>query len=210
MHPQQLLRLRHAQGGAVAVYGDGPGIVNKTGTHHNVVQARKLVEQVGRPLLDLDMNDTWCILPGSFPNVFSFELDDRLSFRLEYPCTMINADVHDTFIKHQYQVLKPNGTYETKSKCSIYFELDGPYRCKVLPAGTKEGKLLKKRYVVFNFDGSLAELKGFELKRRGELELIKTFQSQVFEHFYFVNVVEVVNHWINIPLDTCCKSLDTN
>lgn len=35
---------------------------------------------------------------------------------------------------------------------------------------------MKKRYAVFNEDGSLAELKGFELKRRGELKLIKVFQ----------------------------------
>ncbi|CAN0131745.1 unnamed protein product [Ectocarpus fasciculatus] len=48
----------------------------------------------------------------------------------------------------------------------------------VLPSSTEEGKLLKKRYAVFNHDGSLAELKGFELKRRGELEVIKVFQSQ--------------------------------
>ena len=39
----------------------------------------------------------------------------------------------------------------------------------ILPASTEEGRLLKKRYAVFNFDGSLAELKGFELKRRGEV-----------------------------------------
>lgn len=52
-------------------------------------------------------------------------------------------------------------------------------RCMVLPSSTEEGKLLKKRYAVFNHDGSLAELKGFELKRRGELEVIKVFQSQV-------------------------------
>lgn len=36
--------------------------------------------------------------------------------------------------------------------------------------------MLKKRYAVFNFDGSLAELKGFEIKRRGELSVIKVFQ----------------------------------
>lgn len=29
----------------------------------------------------------------------------------------------------------------------------------VLPASKEEGKLIKKRYAVFNFDGSLAELK---------------------------------------------------
>ena len=37
----------------------------------------------------------------------------------------------------------------------------------VLPASPEEGKLLKKKYAVFNFDGSIAELIGFELKRRG-------------------------------------------
>jgi len=58
-------------------------------------------------------------------------------------------------------------SYETRSECSIYFEVDGPYKAMILPASTEEGRLLKKRYAVFNFDGSLAELKGFELKRRG-------------------------------------------
>ena len=48
----------------------------------------------------------------------------------------------------------------------------------ILPASKEEGKLIKKRYAVFNPDGSLAELKGFELKRRGELKLIKVFQSE--------------------------------
>ncbi len=46
----------------------------------------------------------------------------------------------------------------------------------ILPASKEEGKLIKKRYAVFNLDGSLAELKGFEMKRRGELKLIKVFQ----------------------------------
>jgi DNA polymerase epsilon subunit 1 len=40
----------------------------------------------------------------------------------------------------------------------------------VLPASPEEGKLLKKKYAVFNFDGSIAELKGFELKRRGRIQ----------------------------------------
>ena len=52
----------------------------------------------------------------------------------------------------------------------------------ILPASKEEGKLIKKRYAVFNPDGTLAELKGFELKRRGELKLIKVFQSEVGPH----------------------------
>lgn len=46
----------------------------------------------------------------------------------------------------------------------------------ILPASKEEGILIKKRYAVFNHDGTLAELKGFEIKRRGELKLIKVFQ----------------------------------
>jgi hypothetical protein len=49
----------------------------------------------------------------------------------------------------------------------------------ILPASKEEGKSIKKRYAVFNHDGSLAELKGFEVKRRGELKLIKVFQAEV-------------------------------
>lgn len=52
----------------------------------------------------------------------------------------------------------------------------------ILPASKEEGILIKKRYAVFNDDGTLAELKGFEIKRRGELKLIKVFQ--VFSFLY--------------------------
>ena len=51
--------------------------------------------------------------------------------------------------------------YRRRSENSIFFEVDGPYLAMVLPAAKEEGKSLKKRYAVFNFDGSLAELKGF-------------------------------------------------
>ena len=76
-----------------------------------------------------------------------------------------------------------NLVYEERKENSIFFEVDGPYLSMILPASKEEGKKLKKRYAVFNFDGSLAELKGFEVKRRGELQIIKIFQSTVFEAF---------------------------
>lgn len=52
--------------------------------------------------------------------------------------------------------------------------MDGPYLAMVLQAAKEEGK---KWYAVFNFDGPLAELNGFEVKRGGELQSIKIFQS---------------------------------
>lgn len=58
---------------------------------------------------------------------------------------------------------------------SIFFEIDGPYRAMIIPASREENKLLKKRYAVYNHSGQLTELKGFELKRRGELKIIKIF-----------------------------------
>ena len=65
--------------------------------------------------------------------------------------------------------------YETRHEMSIFFELDGPYKCMLIPASTEEGKMLKKRYAVFNHAGKMTEVKGFELKRRGELKIIKIF-----------------------------------
>lgn len=43
--------------------------------------------------------------------------------------------------------------------------------------------ICKKRYAVYNLNGSLAEVKGFELKRRGELKILKIFQTQIFSEF---------------------------
>ena len=193
------------------------GIVTKTGSDI-ITEARILVEQIGRPL-ELDTDGIWCILPGSFPDTYSFSMADGAKLKVDYPCLMLNANVHEKFSNHQYQTLVDpvRGIYESRSECSIFFEVDGPYRCMVIPASIEEGKLLKKRYAVFNFDGSLAELKGFELKRRGELELIKTFQSQVFEHFLdgttlkecYDCVANVANHWIDV-IDTRGDSLDTD
>ena len=59
---------------------------------------------------------------------------------------------------------------------------------------------------MFNFDGSLAELKGFEVKRRGELQIIKIFQSTVFEAFLkgdnlqtcYEAVAKVANYWLDV------------
>lgn len=195
------------------------GIVTYTGAQL-IKQARELVEQVGRPL-ELDTDGIWCILPSSFPQDVKFRMKSGgKAVSVGYPCAMLNADVHERYTNHQYQELTGSGSklsrkYATHSECSIFFELDGPYKAMVLPASPEEGKLLKKKYAVFNFDGSIAELKGFELKRRGELELVKLFQSQVFEHFLAGNslvdcyaaVGAVANQWLDV-LDEQGRSMD--
>jgi DNA polymerase elongation subunit (family B) len=185
------------------------GVVTMTGSNL-ITQARQLVEQVGRPL-ELDTDGIWCVLPASFPQKFTFKKADGGSIAIDYPCVMLNADVHEHYTNDQYQELSDPATrtYATRSECSIFFELDGPYAAMVLPASPEEGRLLKKRYAVFDFDGTLAELKGFELKRRGELQMIKVFQEQAFARFLegdslaacYGAVAQVANYWLDV-LDT--------
>ncbi|TFK37082.1 hypothetical protein BDQ12DRAFT_736481 [Crucibulum laeve] len=181
------------------------GITCLTGA--TIIQmARALVEQIGRPL-ELDTDGIWCMLPGVFPENFKFKLNNGKSIGFSYPCTMLNHLVHAQFTNHQYHDLDPEtGEYVIHSENSIFFELDGPYRAMILPSSKEEDKLLKKRYAVFNDDGSLAELKGFEVKRRGELQLIKIFQSQIFEKFLlgtttqecYAAVAQVADQWLDV------------
>ncbi|CBZ30989.1 DNA polymerase epsilon catalytic subunit,putative [Leishmania mexicana MHOM/GT/2001/U1103] len=149
-----------------------------------IQMARSLVQQIG-VTLELDTDGIWCCLPNTFPENFTFTTTNpsKPKISISYPCVVLNKMVHDRYSNHQYQDLVSTGVYKTHNECSIYFEVDGPYLAMLLPASREEGKSIKKRYAVFNPDGSLAELKGFELKRRGELMLVKDFQSQVFRRF---------------------------
>ena len=158
------------------------GIVTYLGANLITI-ARQLVQQLG-VTLELDTDGIWCCLPKSFPENFVFTTaNPKKKFPISFPCVMLNKDVHDKYTNHQYQTLVSTGVYKTHSECSIYFEVDGPYLAMVLPASREEGGSIKKRYAVFHPDGRLAELKGFELKRRGELMLVKDFQGQVFKRF---------------------------
>ncbi|CAJ1979167.1 unnamed protein product [Sphenostylis stenocarpa] len=183
------------------------GVVTYTGA--KIIQnARLLVEKIGKPL-ELDTDGIWCALPGSFPENFTFKTKDpKKKFTISYPCVMLNVDVAINNTNDQYQTLTDpiRKTYTTHSECSIEFEVDGPYKAMILPASKEEGILIKKRYAVFNDDGTLAELKGFEIKRRGELKLIKVFQAELFDKFLHGSTLEecysavasVANRWLDL------------
>ncbi|EFO63005.1 DNA polymerase epsilon, catalytic subunit [Giardia lamblia P15] len=81
------------------------------------------------------------------------------------------------------QLESPIKAWKRVNECTIEFEVDGPYSCMVLSAAREEGVRIKKKYAVFDLSGGLSELKGFELKRRGELKIIKSFQTRVFSQF---------------------------
>lgn len=183
------------------------GVVTYTGA--KIIQnARLLVEKIGKPL-ELDTDGIWCALPGSFPENFTFKTKDmKKKLTISYPCVMLNVDVARNNTNDQYQTLIDpiTKTYSTHSECSIEFEVDGPYKAMILPASKEEGILIKKRYAVFNDEGTLAELKGFEIKRRGELKLIKVFQAELFDKFLhgstleecYSAVADVANRWLDL------------
>jgi len=182
------------------------GVTCLTGAH--IIQmARELVERIGRPL-ELDTDGIWCMLPATFPENVVFTLKNGKKMAISYPCVMLNHLVHARYTNHQYQTLVDDKTfkYETTSDNSIFFEVDGPYKAMILPTSKEEDKNLKKRYAVFNHDGTLAELKGFEVKRRGELKLIKIFQTQIFKFFLegstlsetYEAVARVANRWLDV------------
>lgn len=189
------------------------GIVCLTGA--NIIRkAREIIERVGRPL-ELDTDGIWCILPASFPQEYTIltKQEKKKKFNISYPNAVLNTMVKDHFTNDQYhELVKPavpgesGPEYIMREENSIFFEVDGPYLAMVLPAAKEEGKKLKKRYAVFNFDGTLAELKGFEVKRRGELQLIKIFQSSVFEAFLqgntleecYASVAKIADYWLDV------------
>ncbi|XP_040567537.1 DNA polymerase epsilon catalytic subunit A [Lepeophtheirus salmonis] len=173
--------------------------------------ARELVEQIGRPL-ELDTDGIWCVLPASFPENFTFKTNNsspkKKNVTVSYPGAVLNIMVQDNNTNEQYHELinAEKLEYKQTKENTIFFEVDGPYLSMILPASKEEGKKLKKRYAVFNFDGSLAELKGFEVKRRGELQIIKIFQSTVFEAFLkgnslqscYDSVAKVADFWLDV------------
>ncbi|MCP9260431.1 DNA polymerase [Dirofilaria immitis] len=182
------------------------GIVCHTGANI-ITEARKLVDCIGKPL-ELDTDGIWCLIPGTFPENITFTLNNskRKTVTISYPGAILNALIYDKFTNNQFHQLEADGTYSIISENSIFFEVDGPYLAMILPASREEGKRLKKRYAVFNFDGSLAELKGFEVKRRGELALIKYFQSSVFKAFLkgtnhaeaYEHAAKEANYWLDV------------
>ncbi|KAF2353054.1 DNA-directed DNA polymerase family B multifunctional domain [Trinorchestia longiramus] len=195
------------------------GIVCHTGSTI-ITRSREIIEQIGRPL-ELDTDGIWCILPASFPENFVFNTSNskKPKVTISYPGAILNVMVKDLYTNDQYHDQDPINKmkYHVRSENSIFFEVDGPYLAMILPASKEEGKKLKKRYAVFNFDGSLAELKGFEVKRRGELQLIKIFQSSVFEAFLkggclndvYASVAKVADYWLDVLFSRAANMPDS-
>ncbi|KAL8452745.1 hypothetical protein Emed_001309 [Eimeria media] len=146
--------------------------------------AKEMVDSLG-VTMELDTDGIWCLLPCQFPLRYSFTLKDSgKSLKFEYPTWVLNTEVNRHFSNPQYLAYNPTEKrFDRKTTNEVFFELDGPWKAMFLPASEKSDDLLKKRYVVYGNDGRISELKGFELKRRGELEFIREFQRELFPVF---------------------------
>jgi DNA polymerase epsilon subunit 1 len=179
-----------------------------THTGSNIIQnARNLLIKIGKPL-ELDTDGVWTLLPSGFPETFEFEFKDGSKSTMSFPCTMCNLIIYDPYKNTQYQTAKIGQPmkFNTATEMSIFFEIDGPHKCMVIPAAREEDKVLKKRYAVFDHKGKLSEVKGFEIKRRGELKIIKIFQSEIFSQYLkgstlkecYEFCAQTCNKWLNI------------
>ncbi|KYF39384.1 DNA polymerase family B protein, partial [Toxoplasma gondii ARI] len=154
-------------------------VVTKAGA--DIIQgAKNMIDGLG-VTMELDTDGIWCMLPHKFPQKYMFLDKTGKEFRFEFPTTILNQDVHRRYTNDQYLDFDEDSrTFKRQTRNEVYFELDGPWRAMFLPASEKSDDLLKKRYVIFALDGTISELKGFEVKRRGELQIIKLFQTEVF------------------------------
>ena len=122
----------------------------------NIIKdAHNLCQRIGRPI-ELDTDGIWTMLPSNFPEIIKLKTNDprpkKQIIEVEYPGSMLNLRTHRDWTNHQFQTLEfdeksGKREYKVKSECSIFFEVDGPYLCMVLPASTEENRRLKKRFV---------------------------------------------------------------
>lgn len=152
--------------------------------------SRRLIDDLGTPI-ELDTDGIWCMLPDIFPAVveLTYTTDEQggsgysKTVELEYMTTVLNRMVERNWTNDQYLEMEDVGKYQVTRRNEILFELDGPWHSMFLPASEKSEDLLKKRYVVFNHNNQIVELKGFEIKRRGEMRMIQLLQEEIFPSF---------------------------
>ena len=150
---------------------------------HLITDARLFCQKIGKPL-ELDTDGIWCCLPKGFPETYNLKFKNGKKMKFIFSQAMLNTKTYYKYHNSQYNELDKDGKkWIVRPEMSVFFEPDGPYKCMVLPAAKEEGKTLKKRYIVITKEGKMSELKGFELKRRGELKIIKIFQADVFKQF---------------------------
>ncbi|VWU50294.1 DNA polymerase epsilon catalytic subunit A, putative, partial [Hepatocystis sp. ex Piliocolobus tephrosceles] len=221
-------------------YSDQMGaIVTYTGSQI-INGAFNLIDKIGIPM-ELDTDGIWCMLPKTFPDIYDVYILDKSMLNkkknyenmtineykndsnikkvdFEYATNILNFDMHKKWTNDQYLIYNENtNDYDCISKNEIFFELDGPWHGMFLPASEKSDELLKKRYVVFNDKYKISELKGFEIKRRGELRIIQKFQSEIFnfflkgktkqESYYYASLT--ANKWKNL-IDTKAIDIDND
>ena len=141
-------------------------------------EAEQLCQNIGRPI-EMDTDRIWTMLPGTFPENYMLKVKGKEKpIELEYPGSMLNLRTHKVFTNHQHQELIEGQhlKYKLSSECSIFFEVDGPYKCMVLPASTEEGKRLKKRYVMMVYVAFLNIFRIFE-----NAQILRSEMQSVFD-----------------------------
>ena len=79
--------------------------------------------------------------------VVQFKSRKGKDLRISYPCVVLNVMVAQHNTNDQYQTLLdgPSKSYETSSRMSIEFEVDGPYKARNLQEPLTLEKAMQKQ-----------------------------------------------------------------
>lgn len=126
--------------------------------------------------INTDTDGTYRKVPKHFPMDICLEMIDGNKISLNFINCILNYKVKQEFVNDKYI----DETGNRVNKCFIIFEADGPYKMSFLPSNDK-GENVKKKYVVYGFNNSIAFIKGCEIVRSGEFEFVKRFQKKFFD-----------------------------
>lgn len=124
--------------------------------------------------INRDTDGTFRRIPKRFVIEFKVKTEKN-EIQLNLLNCMLNYMLYKKFTNKGYI---HNG--EKIEKNLLSFEVDGPYPMMYLP-GSNDNSAVKKKYVVFNHNHAIQEIKGLEVIRRGEWSLLKKFQEDFFK-----------------------------
>lgn len=140
-------------------------------------------------------------MPRNFP--VDFEINGQT---VDFLSMLLNYFVCNKFTNYQYKESLNGNLIKSEQINTMKFVKSVPYKIIVVPSNLIN---VRKRYVVFDFNDRLVDLKGFMLSRKNELKYISKFHGAMFEkivkgtsieevYLGLVDSIKYLNEFINL------------
>lgn len=129
--------------------------------------------------LNRDTDGTFRRVPRGFPVELPLTKRNGDAVTLDFANCVLNHMLEEEFANARYVTrLFPEKVVERVNHLS--FEVDGPYQMMYIPASSNESSA-KKKYAVFDARYAPCKVTGMEVKRRGEWEMLCSFQRRFLD-----------------------------